>query len=66
MKTYLLMYAHVLKLKTLENEEGEIEMNVREKLVWATYLRGLQFKYSLADKVTDKLIELYLEESVLH
>jgi len=36
-------------------------MNLGEKLVWATYLRGLQFKFGLSDKVTDKLIELYLD-----
>jgi hypothetical protein len=38
-------------------------MNLGEKIYWAAYLRALQFKHALSDKVTETLIDLYLGDA---
>lgn len=36
-------------------------MNIAEKAVWAGYLKALQMKFKLGEKVLDKLVCLYLD-----
>jgi hypothetical protein len=38
-------------------------MNLAEKCIWAAFIHTLAKRYGLSDKVKDKLVELYLDES---
>lgn len=38
-------------------------MNIFERIYCAAYLRALQYKHALSDKVTETLIDLYLGDA---